>query len=473
MSRLPINQTRLVEKRQFILALRDEYHNKKTDLWTCFIMYINFLSILGCKYLIEMNYWQREDYKKAINGYKTMWHRSRRAGKSLGLSVIGVFFCIINFGYRANQGKVVWRAPRGNQLGQAAEWFKKNPFVNNVKIKDGWIMVMESEPIDIKPMTEGNVASIGASVYIIDEAKKIKKGHQIYDEALESYGMFAEGDLSQKRMISASTGARLTLFHTQYISGEWDYCRHTYKECSWITEEFVQSERDGNPNDPYYVKQEYECVWVARGDTAFQNVYVVDMVNKIVTHGADQFHFGDNDFFHENWKFPPATHAGCDFNGPKTGHYVTCGSMDLQNIYVNHEYKLKTVEQIKPFGEKYLLEIESGPLYNIPYAKECVKKNVKCFHQNWDQKVIAERLYILDHKNIIINARTCQYTVINLEEAVTDETSVFRKLKKSTTQHGLDCVMHQVHDKTMVLTSTEIETNLQEDVYAMGGFGNL
>ncbi len=60
---------------------------------------------------------------------------------------------------------------------------------------------------------------------------------------LESYGMFAEGDLKYKRMISASTGARLTLFHTQRLSGEWLYSMHTYRECSWITEEFVEYQK--------------------------------------------------------------------------------------------------------------------------------------------------------------------------------------------------------------------------------------
>lgn len=364
----------------------------------------------------------------------------------MGLSVLSVFFSIINFGYRANQGKVVWRAPKGNQLGQATSWFKKNPFIINVRKQEGFIDVLMSEAIDIKPMTEGNVASVGASVYIIDEAKKIHKGHKIYDEALESYGMFAEGDLEFKRMISASTGARLTLFHDQYESGEWDYSMHTYKDCPWITEEFVEGERRANPNDPYYVLQEYECVWVARGDTAFQNLWVVDMVKKMVTHGSEQYNFGEHPDFPVGWEFPEAENAGCDFNGPTTGQYVVMGSFDHKKIYLNREKVLFDLRDLIWYGDNYALEIEAGPFkINVEAGKECKRLGVKCIHKNWEKAIIAERFYLFTHRMIIIDLRACHFTLMNFQEAVTDPNATEHKLKKSSKQHGLDAAFHMAH----------------------------
>jgi hypothetical protein len=439
-----LNQTNLPLKRAFIKQLRAS----KLPLLDSFLCYLGMLETLGASYLTERTGWQDEDYQAALGNYKTIWHRTRRGGKSLGLSVLAVFFSLIEFGYRSTKGKVVWRAPFRDQLEQAQDWLKLNPFVEYID-NDNNVEILMSQPIDMSCISSGKVASKGAAVLIMDEYKKIGKDLKMYKDAVEAYGMLAEGPVDFKRMISASTGQRNTLFHDQFLSGEWCYCRHPYKDCGWISEEFIESERLSNPEDPWYIEQEYECVWVARGGSAFRNIYIVDMEGKRVIHGAEQYKFGDHPFFPLNWQFPTARKAGVDFND-SAGHYVMIGSTDDEAVYLNQEYVVSSVAELKKFGDLYSMEIESGPFeINIQNAKKCVEQKVKCIHRNWDKDVIAARFRELMDKMIVINKHNAPITLRNLEESVFDETARDSKLKKRSDQHGLDATMHMIHKTAM------------------------
>lgn len=448
MPRRLINQTSLKNKSQFISQLREEYHLKGTSLWDCFLMYLGFLDILGCEYLVERSVWQEEDYYTVIHNPKTMWHRNRRAGKTLGLSVLAVFFSIINFGYRANAGKVVWRAPASDQLSQAQEWLRQNPFVIWISGEND-AYILDSKPIDMACLSAGKAASKGAAVMIEDEYRDVYKGLKMYDIAGRAEDMVAEGPNETRRMISASTGCRLTYFHDQFLGGEWEYCRHTWKECPWITADYVESKRREHPEDPYFVDQEFNAVWVARGDTAYRNVWIVDMEAKTVTNNENVYAFGDHPFFPEQWTFPEPRKAGVDFNGPKTGHYITIGSSDDQAHYINREYVVYSIPELKAYGKLYDMEIESGPLFNVEYAQECVANDIRCIHQIWDKPTLLERFYLSRSKIIVIDRRRASFTLGNLQEAVTDPAQRIEILKKSTTQHGLDGFLHQIHKTPM------------------------
>ena len=415
-------------------------------------MYMWFLKKHGSEFLTDAltTHWQMEDYKLVIDNYKTMWHRTRRGGKSIGLTILGVFFSIIKFGYRANAGCVVWRAPFSDQLNQAKKWLKLNPFVTWIS-GDGDVEVIDSEYIDMSCLSSGKVASRGVSVFIMDEYKKVKNGSVMSGDAKEAYGMLAEGPNELKRMISASTGARLTEFHQQFLSGEWQYSRKPWTSCLWITQEFVDSERRGNAEDPWYVPQEYGCVWVARGGTAFRNVYIVDTRKKEVVFNESVFSFGEHPFFPTDWTFPSPRKAGCDFND-SAGHYVVVGSEDDEAIYINSEHVITTIAELKPFGAKYRLEIESGPFkINIQNARKCVQQGVKCTQRNWDKDTIAERFRVMMDKMVIIDRRQASYTLGNFQEAVFDDNAVESKLKKNTTQHGLDASLHMIHKTEYVV----------------------
>jgi hypothetical protein len=405
---------------------------------------MGFLKRLGCEYLWEMTDWQMRDYKAAITGHKTMWHRSRRAGKTLGLTNIAVFFSIVQFGYRANKGKVLWRSPKTDHLVQPKFWFEANPFVITITHENN-VKILDSHHIDMGCLSSGKVAGQGVAVVIEDEYRDVPKDYKIYDLAGRAEDMAAEGPINQQRYISASTGCRLTFFHDQYLSGEWTYCRHTYKECPWVTDEYVESKRKEHPEDPYFVQQEFEAVWVARGDTAFRNIYIVDMEAKTVTNNEDQWEFGDHPFFPLNWTFPTPRKAGVDFN-ESAGHYVGVGSVDDDAIYVNFERIVTTIAELRAYGDTYKMEIESGPFkMNMECAKECSRLHIKCIHKNWDDRTIARRFRHLMSKMIIIDKHRASFILTNLQEAVYDENSRESKLKKRSDQHGLDALMHMIH----------------------------
>ena len=212
-----LNQSYLPTKENFIQQLREEYASG-TPIWDCFMMYMGFLNLLGCDYLTDMSDWQEVDYRAAIEGHKTMWHRNRRAGKTLGLTNLAVFFSILNFGYRANAGKVVWRAPANDQLEQAQEWLRLNPFVMWINHEND-VGVMSGKPIDMACLSAGKAASKGAAVIIEDEYRDVAKGLKMYDIAGRAEDMVAEGGNETRRMISASTGCRFTFIHYQINSG--------------------------------------------------------------------------------------------------------------------------------------------------------------------------------------------------------------------------------------------------------------
>ena len=395
-----------------------------------------------------MIYVQEEAYRMAVENYKTQWHRTRRGGKSMGLANLAVFYAIILFGYRANKGKVVWRAPYSDQLQQAQEWLKQNPFVMRISSEND-VYILDSPTCDMGSLTSGKVASKGASVFIMDEYKKVNKGHKMYADAKEAYGMLAEGDNAQKRMISASTGQRLTEFHDQYLSGEWEYSLIPWKLCPWITEDFIESERKGNLQDPWYILQEYDCVWVNRGGAAFNNIYIVNMEEKTIINGADRWKFGDHPFFPLNWTFPQPRKAGVDFN-ESSGHYLVVGSVDDEAIYVNFERVLGTIAELKAYGHIYRMEIESGPFkMNMLCAQECRQLDIPCYEAVWTDILIAQRFKILRSKMIIVDYLTAQATLTNLEEAVFDENARESKLKKRPDQHGLDALMHMIHNYSL------------------------
>lgn len=468
-----LHQQHLKLKTQFVKQLRQEYHVKKRPIFDCFLMYMGFLRKLGCEFLAEMTDWQEQDYRTALENTKTMWHRNRRAGKTLGLTNIAVFFSIIQFGYRANKGKVLWRAPATDQLEQAQEWLRQNPFVLWITITND-VHVFNSRSIDMACLSAGKAASKGAAVLIEDEYRDVYKGLKVYDIAGRAEDMVAEGPNETRRMISASTGCRLTYFHNQFLSNEWVYCRHTWKECPWITADYVESKRKEHPEDPYFVDQEFNSIWVARGDTAYRNIYIVDTVERTVTHNTVVYKFGDHPFFPKDFEMPPAQKCGVDFNDA-AGHYIVEGSETELAIFINAEYIVFTIPELKPYTYQRSMEIESGPFeINMENAKLCRQYGIRCLHQNWDATIIAERFRRSMDKPIVIDRRLASFTLGNFLEAVFDSNARDSRLKKTSSQHGLDAALHMIHDPTPQYLEDEEHIMIQQSSsrYIQGLFNN-
>jgi len=444
-----LNQDRIRQKKRFIYKIRKIYvigGLSPQILWKCFLSYLGFIEKLGCDFIKDKTEWQLEDFKKAIFNHKCMWHRTRRGGKTLGLTLIAVFYSLINFGWRANKGKVIWRAPHTDQLQQAQEWLARNPFVQYINNQND-VYVFVGRLIDMACLSDGKAASKGASVMIEDEYRDVYKGLKMYDIAGRAEAIVSEGLRDHTRLLSASTGCRLTYFHNQYLGGEWVYCRHSYKECPWITEEYVESIRKEHPDDPYFVQQEFEAVWVARGDTAYRNIYIVDTKAKTVTNNENTWKFGDHPFFPLNWQFPYENKGGLDWND-NAGHYLVLGSEDDEAIYCNREIVFRTVSELKAYSFQFDIEVESGPFeINIVNSRKASQIGCRVRYQYWLEQVIATRFKKSMSKMIIIDRWRCMTTLLNLNEAVFDENARESKLKKRPDQHGLDALLHMIHKR--------------------------
>jgi len=77
--------------------------------------------------------------------------------------------------------------------------------------------------------------------------------------------------------------------------------------------------------------------------------------------------------------------------------------------------------------------------------------NVK--YMPWDASGYEkqDRVAQLCSRKIVINKRTCPTTWKNLIEAGLDKMSRLPKLEKRTDQHGLDGLLHAIHDSTGVV----------------------
>ena len=178
------------------------------------------------------------------------------------------------------------------------------------------------------------------------------------------------------------------------------------------------------------------------------------------------FKFGDDHpFFPDYFKFPDPTKAGCDFNGINTGHYIALGSTGAEANYVNSEHVVFTIAALKPFGENYSLEVESGPFpINKQNAIRCTQLGVKCQHSDWTGGIIkAERYTASKEKMLIIDMLKAPFTWANFEEAITDENKQEEALKKNTKQHGLDATLHMIHKSNYPIRFSKIHTNLDDD----------
>ena len=120
-----------------------------------------------------------------------------------------------------------------------------------------------------------------------------------------------------RHIIHASTPARNTAFHE-----EWENLQdleikyntrftslHPHEDCHWITEEWIEMEREKNSDTPWYVDQNYNCMFVVYGGAVFTNVIALG-----------DAHFPEFPYGYLEGIQP--RYAGVDFNGDVVGHYL-------------------------------------------------------------------------------------------------------------------------------------------------------
>lgn len=442
-----INQTNLRVKHQFIKQLRAEYQADQsiTNLWQCFLMYFGFLRIYADPKLTFVEPWQMADYQMSITQIETMWHRTRRGGKSIGLTIIAVFLTIIEFGVYAGGG--IWRAPAGSQLKQAGKWFAKNPFVICEAINSRYeVDILDSITIDIGMYSKGRSASLGASWFIEDEGGDVIKGSMMEEWATTTRGIVLEGKYENRRIIHASTGAIATTFESDYLYlsgkelelGVKLYSIHPWQDCHWIDEKTVEEERAMHKDTPWYVDQEYECLWVNYGGAVFQDYYWV---------GDPKHPEYPSDFLDSI----TADMGGLDWNGELVGHILMIGAYDENYVYLLYEIKITAMEQLRKYCNLFDIEVEGAKDrdgFNAGYCAHASSLHLKLTYSSEEYYNTGKRIMELKNRTIIYDRFKCPWFHLNVREASYDKNQREATLQKKPNQHGLDAALHMVHAKS-------------------------
>lgn len=431
---------------KFQLQLKDFYKQSQDDIGA-FRIYLGFIKTFADERYRLFTRWQREDMEMSIYNPKvdttkevleTAWNYSRRGGKSRGLTVLGVFFSLI--------GKlVIWRSPHADQLGQASQWFGMNPFVKKVQISSlNKVEVYGSPDINISVLSAGKVASREADILIYDEGGWVFKHLALYEFYKASRPMVAASQY--RHIVHASTPARNTAFHE-----EWENLQdleieinstftslHTDIDCHWITEEWVEMEREKNSDTPWYVDQNYKCMFVVYGGAVFTNVIALG-----------DAHFPD--FPYGYLDKIPARYGGVDFNGDVVGHYLIEIEYNDNFVFVLRETRFTDLRDL--LNEKYgklSIEVEDGQ-FNIPFCNDLRRMGFSGIFQEWNRDKKHTRVQELRNRVIVIDKLKCPLTYKNLMEASYDQKERLPKLEKRTDQHGLDGLLHAIHDRSGII----------------------
>jgi len=370
---------------------------------------------------------------------------------------VGVFWSLLN-------KLVIWRAPHSDQLGQCSEWFGMNPFVSKVILHSNEIRIYNSPSINISVLSPGRVASREAHCLIYDEMGWCFNHLALYEYYKASRPMIAASNF--KHILHASTPARNTVFRE-----EWEALEglerthntkflsiHTWRDCHWISKEWVESERLRNFDCPWYVEQNYECEWVVYGGAVFNN-YIWLGDPRYPNFPIDYF-----DKFKKRNGTYYTTHGGVDFNGEIVGHYLDKIVYDDNYVYIIEEIIFRDLNDLTALNlwdidNPFSLEIEDG-LFNIPFARDCRRLGIPAIYKQWggkkgrssemikrnEESDKMERIAELKKRTIIIDRITCPLTYRNIQEAAYDQNSRLPKLEKRTDQHGLDALLHAIHE---------------------------
>ena len=426
-----------------------EYYNRTKDDIGAFRYYLGFIKTFAPERYRLFTKWQREDLEMSIRNpnintrkevLETAWNYTRRGGKSQKLTVIGVFFSLI-------EKLVIWRSPHADQLGQASQWFTMNPFVKKVSINSlNKVEVYGSPDINISVLSAGKVASREADILIYDEGGWVFKHLALYEFYKASRPMVAASQY--RHIIHASTPARNTAFHE-----EWENLKdleiklntrftslHDDDDCEWITPEWVEMEREKNSDTPWYVDQNYKCMFVVYGGAVFTNIIALG-----------DAHFPD--FPYGYLDRMEAQYGGVDFNGDIVGHYLIEINYNDNFVFVLKEKKFTNLgDLLDEKLEKISIEVEDG-MFNIPFCNDLRRMGFAGLFQEWNRDKKHTRVQELRNRVIVIDKLKCPLTYKNLMEASYDQKERLPKLEKRTDQHGLDGLLHAIHDKSGIIYS--------------------
>lgn len=447
-------------------VLHEDYEEHDQDIVRSLKVYIGFMMEHAFitpkdKSTRMFTQWQIDDmimstYNDKIDISKstleTLWRWSRRIGKSQKLSALAVFAALMDL-------KVVWRATFADQLGQVSEWFNMNPFVSENRITSlNKIGVYGSPNINIAVLSEAKVASRGADWLFYDEGGWCFKDHKKYEYYEASRAMIM--DSAEARITHASSPAKVTAFHDAALFLEKEEYKlntklqswHPWYDSTWITAEKIERERELHFDCPWYVDQNYMALWVIYGGAVFTN---------IVEEGDPRnpkYPYGYLEAYKEKYG---VANWGVDFNGEDTQHYRVGIVFNDNVVLVLEETRFLDLWEIDKLDGS--TELEDG-LFNKQFTDQTRRMGLSVKYMPWDAQGIEkqERVAQLCSRKIVINKKTCPTVYKNLIEAGYDKNSRLPKLEKRRDQHGLDGLLHAIHDNSgVVVIPSRFKMNIQ------------
>lgn len=393
-----------------------------------------YLGYLGEVAGFDMEAWQIKDMMMAVDNdaidyrevpIEVIWNKSRRSGKTMNATMLAVFYALL--GHR-----VVWRTPKRNQFKSAMRWWQMNPFVTKIQMRKHLVHLVNGNTIDVAVMTPGNCTGIEADCVFFDEGGWVFKRLQVYEGYKQARPMIAPSDF--KHILHFSTPARSTAFAEAWKRlkkkerelGTSLTVKRTADDCPWISEKFIESEKEANWDCPWYVDQNYYGKFVVYGGAVFDDIIDIrEAPDEIV----------------ELWNDTVPDVAGVDFNAPSSGHYVVKGKIFDEMVFLMYEEVFDEVEYLDNLKD-IVLEVEDGG-FNTPFANECRAMGLSnIMYEAWDEKSKMQRVRALQKRTIIIDGKECSVTKQNIEEAAYDQNSRLPKLEKRSEQHGLDAALH-------------------------------
>jgi hypothetical protein len=457
---------------KFADQLLEMHQSGNYHILDLFYTYIGFIlkygGHAGRKDLRLIEKWQLEDMTMCIWNEKidytretleTALNKSRRSGKTEGATLLAVFFALLNY-------EVKWRSAYMKQQKEAKIWLSLNPFVDRINNQDNLVYLRGSSyyPIDIAVLSPGNVTGVECDVAMFDEGGWVFKNLQLYDAYRNSRPMVAPSNF--KHIIHFSTPARYSAFQEA-----WAYLKNreerlqtqltvlrTWKDCPWITEEFIEEERQANLDCPWYIGQNYEGEWVVYGGAVFSNFYDVnDSINV-----SDELY----DMFRE----ARPTHGGVDWNGEFTKHFLVLGKPMDNIIFILDEIKFLNIEYLKNFDYRFLsIEVEDEDPFSMPYANECKALGLKVNYFGWNDTMKMERVRYIQTRKTIIDKAKCPTVWKNFQEAALDPKHRNPMLEKRPDQHGLDGALHMCHAGEGILT---VPAHIKQRLQQRSGWGD-
>ena len=432
---------------QFKKQLIEVY--KKEGIIEAFYAYLGFLKeFTKNKKYTEWTDWQIADmvmciYNPTIDvaqeALETALNYTRRGGKSRKLTIIGTFFSLIDL-------RVVWRAPHSDQLTQAAEWFSMNPFVESQKIRTQFrVEIYGSPEISVAVLSEGRIASREADVLIYDEGGSVMTWHANFDYYKNSRPMIAASQ--NKYIIHASTDCQGSVFNEEFKSlqrKEHDYGTkftsiHPYKDTTWITDKWIEQEKKAHLDCSWYIDQNYNCIAVVRGGRIFRNLILVGDPR------WPDFPYGFFDRKNKRGRLLlNPEYGGVDFNGENVGHYIEEICFDDNYVYCLKETNFQDLTNLFKYPE-LSLELEDG-LFNTAFTDQTKRMGLSCIYQEWNEDLKSIRIQELVNREIVIDQFRTPILYKNLLEAGWDQNARLPKLAKRTDQHGLDGLLHAMHE---------------------------